>query len=520
MSTLMRRRRALIEGGVAYAAESRAIFAAFSVAPSGARKTAIDTFVKALKAAGVWDDLSRLYVAAAHDSQAALIDWKNPGSNTLAKTGTVTFVADRGLTGDGSTGYHNGAGAPNAISGFAQNDAHIGAFVVSHGNGVGVMGRSTSGSPVAMNPGTGGTALLLARVNDANGTDIAVATAVGHSVASRAASGSFTLYKDGVSLSTISAASSALDSADLLFGRAGTNWSTNTVAIWHLGKALNSTKVAALYSAALVYLADLGAAATPRSFTAATSVNLPDGDGGDVGEGFTCTGLALDPNTSTLWVANDGRNIDGDTTYLPSLVNIGLDGTKLGEISLSALYPVMKSIQGLAVDPNDSSFWIASRDESLLRHVDAAGANIASLSIAAPNGLTLDTLRGQLWYSASNATSAVRISKTSTTALQTIDMLRPGAPASGVSPITIDHLHYDAARDWLWASWGDNGLPGWVTAHDITTGKLKYNAKLATAVAVEGIVLIGSTLYVTSDEYYHIVGSLKNRLYTFALSGL
>jgi hypothetical protein len=38
------------------------------------RNAVIDTFIKALVSGGVWDKLDVLYVFAAHDSQAALLN--------------------------------------------------------------------------------------------------------------------------------------------------------------------------------------------------------------------------------------------------------------------------------------------------------------------------------------------------------------------------------------------------------------------------------------------------------------
>lgn len=91
---------------------AKAIIAAMTTAPSGARKAAINTLVKSLKAGGVWDKLDSLYILAAADSQAALLDWKRLGTSATV-TNAPTFTADRGYTFDGSTNYLDTAFTPS-----------------------------------------------------------------------------------------------------------------------------------------------------------------------------------------------------------------------------------------------------------------------------------------------------------------------------------------------------------------------------------------------------------------------
>ena len=67
-----------VAGG--YDAATEAIAAAFTTPPTTARKNLIDAAVVALKSAGVWTKLDALYLFAAADSQAAIINWKAPGT--------------------------------------------------------------------------------------------------------------------------------------------------------------------------------------------------------------------------------------------------------------------------------------------------------------------------------------------------------------------------------------------------------------------------------------------------------
>lgn len=77
--------------------ETAALLARMTAAPNAARRDLLNRTIYALKQAGVWAQLVSLAVHAAHDEQTALLDWK-AAANNPAKTGTLTFTADRGYT--------------------------------------------------------------------------------------------------------------------------------------------------------------------------------------------------------------------------------------------------------------------------------------------------------------------------------------------------------------------------------------------------------------------------------------
>jgi hypothetical protein len=124
-------------GVVAFEAESETLFAAMTVQPSAERKLAINRLVAALKSAGAWTKFDRLYIMAAHDKQAGSLDWKNPGTDSLVVTGDVRFNRDRGFWGLDLTGDVKNTVNFNALSTYAQNDAH---FSVWQAHSVGYSG--------------------------------------------------------------------------------------------------------------------------------------------------------------------------------------------------------------------------------------------------------------------------------------------------------------------------------------------------------------------------------------------
>lgn len=95
---------AALETGVGYEPEARALFARMTTQPDIARKQRINSLIVSLKASGTWGKLDALYVLAAHDAQAARLNWIQNAYN-LTPNGTVTFTPDVGYQGDGSTGY-------------------------------------------------------------------------------------------------------------------------------------------------------------------------------------------------------------------------------------------------------------------------------------------------------------------------------------------------------------------------------------------------------------------------------
>lgn len=109
-----------------YDASAQAIFDAFTTPPTDARKDVIETFVLALKAADVWDELDIFYVLAAETSQAARINWKNPGVKTSSAVNSPVFAADRGYTGNGTSARLDTGWVPSTDAvNFTQDAASI-----------------------------------------------------------------------------------------------------------------------------------------------------------------------------------------------------------------------------------------------------------------------------------------------------------------------------------------------------------------------------------------------------------
>ncbi len=107
-------------------AETAALVARMAVPPASARRALIDAVIAGLKADGVWARLDWLCLLAAHDAQAARLNWRS-ATKALAAVNSPVFMADRGYQGDGAAAYLGlGEWLIAAGNQFAQNDAAFG----------------------------------------------------------------------------------------------------------------------------------------------------------------------------------------------------------------------------------------------------------------------------------------------------------------------------------------------------------------------------------------------------------
>lgn len=242
--------------------DALAIFSAFTSPPTTFRKIQINNCVRALKLGGVWALLDCLYMIAAADAQAASVNWRAPASFAINASGGVGFVADRGTTGDGTTGFldsnFNPTTAPTPQ--FTQNSAHMGfwsrtnlnnAAATSYeiGNSNSYMARNGADSTIVGNPNNGGTLTI------ASGTPLP-----GHVAYSRTAAAAWKGYVNGAGANTGVDASAAPSNANLYINRVnGVGFGVNQIAAAHWGSQLNDAQALACYQALQAYMSAVGA---------------------------------------------------------------------------------------------------------------------------------------------------------------------------------------------------------------------------------------------------------------------
>jgi hypothetical protein len=187
--------------------EASDLLARFNADPGADRRGAVDALVGALKAASLWSQIDVLQMYAAHDSQAARLNWISP-SFTAAPQNAPVFTADQGYTGDGSTAYVD--------SGFSETTAGR-MFQAAAGIGTVAFGVSAvaPGTDVSTNYAVGLSSVGSLRVNPRNGSnaffrmlcssDLSIANPAraGRYLVTRDASPIVRLYKDGASLGAV-----------------------------------------------------------------------------------------------------------------------------------------------------------------------------------------------------------------------------------------------------------------------------------------------------------------------------
>jgi hypothetical protein len=263
-----------------YAPETQAIIAAMTTPPSPERVALIDSLARELKAAGVWDKLDLLYVMAAHDAQAARINWKNPAQIATA-VNSPTFTVDEGYAGDGSTSYLDSGVNMSTVSNYSQNSAHMGVWSLTNVSDTayldcGIIGVNTSTINMRNSSGnmTGGANATTGAVS------VAVADSLGHGLVNRSGSTAQQLYKNGASIGSNTQVSSSISpNGNFGIGRRGTvSYSPRQFAFAHFGGSLTAGEVTSLYNAFNAYMGALGVTALqlpPRTTAQKNAIASP-----------------------------------------------------------------------------------------------------------------------------------------------------------------------------------------------------------------------------------------------------
>jgi hypothetical protein len=240
---------------VDYVPEYQAVYDQFSVKPSEADAAAQDTFVSALVDGGIWSELDRLFIFAAHASGTdSLLDWIHPteAGNIATLVNAPSFIAKQGYTGDRATSYINSNyNLLNDSSNYSQNNASVGVYsrILDDSNlNNGLFGAYISNGVYCIQTKTA--ALNSGAVNFTNNAS------VGMRSLDRSNSTELNLFDDGLAdpsnpLSNGSAGLVNLDLSILGYNLSGTTQGiTNAqVSMAFMGASLGSAKQLAFYNA-------------------------------------------------------------------------------------------------------------------------------------------------------------------------------------------------------------------------------------------------------------------------------
>lgn len=253
-----------------YDPAATALFARMTVQPDNTRKGLINTLITSLKSNGIWANLDALYVMAAHDAQAARLNWVQDLYN-LTAVNSPTFTVDRGYAGDGSSSYLNTGLNPGAGGlKFVTNSGHLSVYdrATRAGNGTFQAGviSGAGGSAVTAIQTRSASDLNIDGVNDAfSEAGVANASNPAFYAADRIASTSFRHYRNGVYTGPATITATAPDGSNsvclLAIGNAGgpIGFSADQEAAATIGSGLGTTMQPQLYTAMQAYMTGVGA---------------------------------------------------------------------------------------------------------------------------------------------------------------------------------------------------------------------------------------------------------------------
>jgi hypothetical protein len=254
---------------VSYSAEAVALFARMSSQPDSVRKGLINDLIVALKTAGVWTKLEVLYLFAAHDAQAARLNWISSSFDATTANSPV-FTTDRGYAGDGSTSYLSTGWNPSLSSIFLLNASSVGVYINAGAdtadNNRFTCGVRDTGTNDGVNICPRGATTIRGRINNnAQAVFGAVSTNRGSTAIVRSSSVTLTAYRDG-SAAGVADPFTSTARPNLTAYVCGVNGSgalqsslPDRIASVYFGGVLTAIEVAALHSARLTYLTAIGA---------------------------------------------------------------------------------------------------------------------------------------------------------------------------------------------------------------------------------------------------------------------
>lgn len=260
----MIRRRHLWRSPVSYSAEAQAVIDAFTTPPTFAREQQIAFLVQALQGSGAWALIDVLYVLAAADSQAALINWKDPGTLTATAVNSPTFTADRGFTFDGATNYLDTGYDPSVASlGMGLDDAHAGAFALTNGSSTAIADIGSNNQRIRLRVRSGNLAAIILNSNTGLSSNAGTPNVPTHGMGIRRTSAGQFYFADGLQRTSDSVASVAIASNITIgvTGLAGTpSYSDRELGVSHVGRAFSDAQALSAASAIRQYMQAVGAA--------------------------------------------------------------------------------------------------------------------------------------------------------------------------------------------------------------------------------------------------------------------
>lgn len=239
-------------------ASAAAYAAAMTTPPPNSFAKAIDTFFIAYAAAGLLAKTDIGYIRCAHTQQAAGINFKTPGSFTVAP-GVIPFTAFRGDVGDGTNTYSTGFNRQTVGALQTQDSVHLAAYCNTNGqNDNALVGIATANVNRITPRGT--TDIANARANDTGNIIRASTTdSRGFWMVNRSGAALRQFYLNGTEITNDTRPSVALTTDNYLLLGAVSGATTLGLAFFATGSSLDATEAANQSSIVTALLTSVGA---------------------------------------------------------------------------------------------------------------------------------------------------------------------------------------------------------------------------------------------------------------------
>lgn len=240
--------------------DARNLFATMTVKPSVDRQRLYSTTILALKQAGVWNKLDMLQVYAAHDEQAARVDWKLP-SRVASAVSAPTFTMDRGFNGNGTSSYVDTNYNPSTAGiNYTLNSATIGVWSLTQGTSSnGIFGWSDGTNRAFINARNDYSATD-ARINQGSPPTFFNSDGRGLFTGVRTGAGARQVYRNASLLGSDSTSSTAIPNGSWGVDRiSAAGFASVQVAASFAASGLTASEVAAVHAALSAYMTAVGA---------------------------------------------------------------------------------------------------------------------------------------------------------------------------------------------------------------------------------------------------------------------
>ena len=220
------------------------------------RKELMNTYIAALKTAGVWDKLDVRQITAGSSEVNALLNWKADAIN--ATNNGATFTTNRGFAGDAAATWVSTGFNPTSVAGqYVRDSAHMGFWIETDGADSDGHGAATT---AYVRHASGN---LTGRINDATTATFGAASATGFHLLVRRGASDKRGFVNGVQVGApLTTASTGIPNAIAGIGRWNTNatYTDDRVAMFTAGAALSDAEILADYTATRAYMTGIGVA--------------------------------------------------------------------------------------------------------------------------------------------------------------------------------------------------------------------------------------------------------------------